>query len=215
MQWNGPYFLVICGIDGSGKTTLIDRICHDFPQCEVSHWQRLLTLGDQCPLNGFPLNTTAPADYIHTLSPMQRALYVSTLLWVEYETFIKPALDQGKMVIADSYYYKFFAKEQVFRQSHPLLFDLLTALPQPDQVIVLDLEPEHCYTRKRHTTAYETNGTTQEEYLQFQRQVRLHLLEVVRTHQDNFVIFDASYPDDSVYNSIKDFLRKHQREEVQ
>ena len=62
-----------------------------------------MTMQDHSPFHSFHY-TPSPAEYIHTLSAMQRALYVATIVWTEYEQFIKPALDRGKRVIADLYY---------------------------------------------------------------------------------------------------------------
>ena len=85
--------------------------------------------------------------------------------------------------------------------STPALFQLLAALPKPDQVIFLDVTPQCSYERQSQHTAYETNGSTSEDYIHFQTLVRANLLECV--HETQYIVVYAHQPVDDVYAIVR------------
>ncbi len=184
-------FVVICGIDGSGKTSLLKNIANHFPNWYISHWTQLGHVDEQGWSGVFRLGSH-PADYIHMLSPMRRALFIATIVWSEFEELIKPRLENGSFVISDSYYYKFLAKEKVYNQTDSVFYKMLDMLPNPDYIIMIDIDPIIACNRKTEFTSYETIGSSLDERINFQSVVRQQLFEIVRPIPHTIINGDQS-----------------------
>ena len=196
-------FIVVCGIDGSGKSYLLKNIDSQLPEWHLTHWSHLSQLNELGWAGVFRLGPH-PADYIHTLSPTRRALFIATIVWSEFEELINPTLENSGSVLSDCYYYKFLAKEKVYNQVAPIFFELVEMLPKPDHIILVDVDPKIACERKPDFTSYETTGPSFEDRVSFQILVREQLFNLIDSV--SHTIIDGNREKSAVLNEILTLL---------
>lgn len=143
------YFCVVLGPDGSGKTTLLKNIKNI-----KSNW--VFTSADPrdlYPIEGLEYQNWAlevhPREYVKNMLPLTRSMFYMTTLAIEYEYYIWPAINSKSIVICDSYWYRFLAKEILLNPHGVSLFQLLpNFLPVPDLIIWLDISLDTAFSRK-------------------------------------------------------------------
>jgi thymidylate kinase len=166
---------VLVGMDGSGKSTVLRSLREQ--GCIVADWKDLRSheeVAFWAPQR--------PREVRAKLKPMSRAMFVASHLVAEYEYVIEPALSMGQNVLADSYYFKWLAKESIYEQTHAIFYTVCDALPKPDLVIVLELSPELAFRRKIvGLSPFEYfEQPTLADFAQFQRNVMGVILEKAR-----------------------------------
>ncbi|MDM8542455.1 dTMP kinase [Desulfococcaceae bacterium HSG9] len=190
-------FITLEGIEGSGKTTQIDRIVKLLNQKEIPH----LTTREP---GGTPIGAKIRSIL---LDPENRDLVPVTELMLyaadraqHLETCVKPALDAGKTVICDRYYdattvYQGFARGldlNLIAQLHSLCCKNL----MPDITFLLDLPPEIGLKRawkqidNGNRSASETRF--EKETLTFHRKVREGYLQLAQNEPERFFVIDAA-----------------------
>jgi len=142
---NAGQFVVIVGIDGAGKSTVVDNLASN--TCVVT-WQEVLEIDALAHAYGDPKLAQKFPQIREQLRPRTRAFEFLMFFAAMYEYLIQPRLADGRDVIVDSYYYKQLAKESVLGKAHPSLYVGARTLPSPDHVFLLDVAPEVAYARK-------------------------------------------------------------------
>lgn len=167
MPFLNPLFGVVVGIDGSGKSALMDELRKK--QMQVKSWT---------DLRGSPgtvvLAPQFPTEIRNRLSPLMRAMFIGGHLVAEYETLVRPGLERGESVLFDSYYFKLMAKEALYGIIHPIFFDLCKELPRPDMAFLLDVDPVEAYHRKNsRLSPYEyLRRPTMEDFVSFETRLK-------------------------------------------
>lgn len=188
------FLVVIEGIDGAGKTTAIQRIC------------------EFCDEHGLPyIASKEPTD-----GPWGRKLRESAQtgrlsLDEELELFvrdrrehveqrIRPALEEGRVVVLDRYYFS-TAAYQGARGADPekILAQNEQFAPQPDLLILLDVDPERSLERVR-TRGDIPNEFERESAL---REIRKIFLSISRPY---LVRIDASVGAEEVSRQVRSTL---------
>ena len=188
------FLVVLEGIDGAGKTTAIQRIC------------------EFCDEHGLPyIASKEPTD-----GPWGRKLRESAQtgrlsLDEELELFvrdrrehveqrIRPALEEGKVVVLDRYYFS-TAAYQGARGADPekILVQNEEFAPQPDLLILLDVDPERSLERVR-TRGDIPNEFERESAL---REIRKIFLSISRPY---LVRIDASAGAEEVSRQVRSTL---------
>jgi thymidylate kinase len=168
-RWNQPtgFFIVVLGLDGTGKSTLIQQILQiferTFRRSRTFHWRpsllwRRASRGD----------TTQP----HSRAPHSAMLSVALLFiyfadyWVGYCFAIRPLLARSGLVIFDRYFDDVAIDPLRYRYGGPLWLAraLARLVPLPDVVLVLDAPENVVRSRKQEVAPDEV-----------QRQRRLYL----------------------------------------
>ena len=204
-------FITLEGIEGSGKTSQMERL------------QRFLEdRGVECVSTRQPGGTRIGENIRSILlDPSNSALVpmAELLLYMADRAqhifeLIKPSLEAGKTVICDRYFdatlvYQGFARElnlELIRQLHQILFDDL----KPDITLLLDLSPQVGLAR-----AWEQLNTGQRdghesrfeaEAVAFHEKVRAGYLELARLEPDRIRIIDAAQTHDQVFTEISKIL---------
>lgn len=195
MGSNPGKLIVFEGIDGSGKTTQLER---------AARW-----LGDK----GYPTvklrePTDGPYGRILRVSALsgrlspedERDHFIADRLW-NVENNIRPALAQGKVVLLDRYYFSSIAYQgargldlaDVRRRSEAIA-------PRPDLVLLLDLDPEIALQRILDQRGQTPNLFEKLEYLHRVREIFLQL-------DDPFIVrLDAAAPPDRVWKHAQKAL---------
>ena len=204
-------FITLEGIEGSGKTTQIDRLAEFLEdsgmKCVTTRQPGGTVIGEN--IRSILLN---PAN--HTLQPMTELLLYLADRAQHINEIIKPALAAGKTVICDRYFdatlvYQGYARGlsvQLLLELHQILFDNL----KPDVTLLLDLSPQqglgrawqqlNSGQRVGHESRFEN------EAVAFHNKVRTGYLELARLEPQRFCIIDAAQSPDQVFAEIRKTL---------
>jgi len=187
-------FITFEGIEGSGKTTQIQMLSNRFEEEGIDH---VLTrepggtaIGDQVRklvLN--PANTD--------ITPACELLLYAAARAQHLEQVIRPALQEGRLVLCDRYVDATLAY-QGYGRGLPLdlivhLHDLDALKLRPDFTILFDLDARAALERAR---AREAGGPEDEtrferEDLRFHERVRSGYLNLARHEPGRFAVIDA------------------------
>jgi len=204
-------FITLEGIEGSGKTTQLDRLAvfleDNGMKCVTTRQPGGTVIGEN--IRSILLN---PAN--HTLQPMTELLLYLADRAQHINEIIKPALAAGKTVICDRYFdatlvYQGYARGlsvQLLLQLHQILFDNL----KPDVTLLLDLAPQQGLKRAwQQLNSGQRVGQEsrfENEAVAFHQKVRTGYLELARLEPQRFRIIDAARSPDQVYAEISKTL---------
>ena len=170
-QVEGPRFAVVLGIDGAGKSAVLQQLRAE-SDVHIITWQMVFERPELYQFYKL-LDRIGNKSVRAPLKPRTRALYFLQFFMAEYEHLIAPALEQGEVVVADSYYYKSLAKEELRGKTDLIVRQALRLLPEPDVVFYLDIDPQTAFRRKRRVNKNEVGGQapTEESFYSFQADV--------------------------------------------
>lgn len=137
--------------------------------------------------------------------PMTELLLFCAARVEDVEKIIKPALEKGKIVIADRFYdstiaYQGMARnimnvEQILKLTKTIIGDI-----KPDLTFYLKLSPEEAFKRKSKIN--EGLDRIEKEGLLFHKQVEKGYDYISNLEKERFVIIDASKTPDEISNEI-------------
>lgn len=204
----GGCFTVLIGPDGAGKTSLMTRMKTRAPEWRFTSLQP----DDLYPIEHLECYDwalrTHPREYVAHMAPMTRASYFLHIIAIEWEYHILPALNEGRVVVCDSYWYRMAVKESIQNPSAAAILSRLTArLPVPDLVLWLDLPLAEAWRRNGAPTVFEVaeGELTEEAFTAFQRNV----LDRVRAQVASIpqVTLDATAGPDQLADAALDQIR--------
>lgn len=119
---------------------------------------------------------------------------------------IVPALNNGKVVLLDRYWFSTYAYQGVAGDlGDRLVIDqvALLNLRRPDVVIMLDGDPERLAARRRGA-----GDRIEDKGLEYQREVRIGYRALIRDMKDLFQVVDAEQPMEDVHAAVIGALSK-------
>jgi thymidylate kinase len=202
--WPPGVTVVLCGADGSGKSTaaraMMGGLSGTFPPQKVRHFhwkppvfsaRRQATRGPATDPHGLPARNAAAS------------LCYFGVHWLEFVLGsllrLRPVTFRGGLVLIDRYYYDFFVDQRRYRLAVPPILVRLgyVFLKKPDLVLLLDAPSEVLQSRKQEVVPAETER---------QRQAYLELVRGL----SNGVVVDATQPPEKVgadiNHAILDFM---------
>ena len=204
-------FISLEGIEGSCKTTQIDRLADFLAQngikCVITRQPGGTVIGEN--IRSILLN---PEN--DTLAPMTELLLYLADRAQHIHEIIKPALAAGQTVVCDRYFdatvvYQGFARGlsvQLLKDLHQLLFDNL----KPDVTLLLDLSPQHGLERawqQLHSgQRAQRESRFESEAIVFHEKVRAGYLELARLEPQRFHVINAARSPDQVFAEISKTL---------
>ena len=123
---------------------------------------------------------------------VEAVLFALDRYW-HVEELVRPALEDGTVVVLDRYYYSSLAYQGSSSLDMDWLRDLNSFAPKPDLAIYLDVRPEVALARIGHPR-------TVLEQLKIQEAVRATYLELVRSGE--LVLVDAERPVEDVARDV-------------
>lgn len=160
-------FIVITGPDGSGKSTACTMISKFLERFYGHNNVAVVSPWDVAP-QLFSSRTSA-REYLNTLDEPARALII---LFGIQRTLDLARKKHPKVILFDSYWYKYVVSEIGRGESKAWLFDAVKIFPKPDLTFYLHVSPEEAASRKRVIKSYECgikSGTASiEKFIHFQ-----------------------------------------------
>ncbi len=209
MKKKSPLFCVILGPDGAGKTTLLERL----KQVRDSWKYISANPNDLYPIRGIEYQNWTlekhPREYMNNMRPYTRgAFYINTIA-IEYEYFLQDWLNKGETILCDSYWYRFFAKEQFYNPVGNEIFgDFVKVLPAPDLIIWLNTNLKTSFYRKRVGKFEVADGNISlDNYVDFQEKIILNVKKITQNILSYEV--DADLPPDKVAEEAIKLIKKH------
>ena len=178
--------IVLEGIDGAGKTALRDRVAEALHDCGVD----AQSSKEIAPAPDFAHHSMTrvasllwpreDTDFDHHLRP-EYWLYLQALWYTLATQFvIGPKLESGRLLLADGWYFKFFAKLRLRGFQTEFLDSVFRPAVEPDLVILLDPDVTSVWGRKRFTLREmglhgEYSELGYESFVDYQSRVRTEL----------------------------------------
>jgi dTMP kinase len=191
-------FISLEGIDGCGKSSIISYLNSCLPAAEVVNIREPGGTIISESIRNMLLNDERSQDMA---AETEALLYAAARSQVVKQV-IKPALSQGKLVLADRFIDSTIAYQGFGRSlSIPFLKDMndfCTGGLRPDLTILLDLEPEQSYGYKKAGVP----DRIEREGLAFQRKVREGYLQLAADEPNRIVTVDAARDFSAVSQSV-------------
>lgn len=203
-------FIVFEGLDGSGKSTLIQALGKDLAKKGVNY---LITEEPGGTDVGYQIRKVLLDKKNKSLCSKTELLLYQSIRAQHVETIIKPAIKQGRWVICD----RFTASSIAFQASGrgidltsvEYLNNFSTGNLKPDLTILLDIEPKESKVRlnKRKNQVGQEEDRFEIENLKFHTKVRNSYLEQSKNNS-NWLVLDGKNTTETNQNQIKDILLK-------
>ena len=199
-------FITLEGIEGSGKSTVLERLCGRFTE------QGLPFARTREP-GGSDIGKTLRAlllDARHTIAPEAELFLYLADRAQHVRQVIRPALERGLSVLSDRYadstiVYQGFGRgldvEELFR-----LNEIAVGGLWPDLTILLDVDPAAGLARARTRNAENgldvSEGRFEAEEAAFHQRIRQGYLSWAKRQAGRFRVVNASAPPDAVYAAV-------------
>ncbi|MFI5916040.1 dTMP kinase [Dactylosporangium sp. NPDC051541] len=200
-------FQVVLGGDFAGKSEVLSRL----PRAD---WH--VVSYDDPNLQDFPVVRRVRGSLFfealrHLHRPYSPELVFSLLhpvVWYLHDETVRCARE-GPTVV-DSYYFKLLAKGVIRGIADPATAALWRAMPQPDGVVFLDVDPDVAWQRSRgpaNLNPFEHYGPqpTYAAFVAYQRDLRAAMLAEVRDLR--VTVVDGAGPPDEVAARVRAVLR--------
>jgi thymidylate kinase len=159
-------FVVLLGLDGSGKTTVARQVCclgpgqSRFRRIRYFHWQPRLFRSAEFPLpeaRNLPRKPEQRPSLLGTVFSTARLLKNLLLTRLAHTLRVGPLLRGGSLVLVDRYFYNYFLDPVSVKYVGPawLLNWARRLFPRPDLVVVLKAPPETLLARKQELSREE------------------------------------------------------------
>ena len=201
-----PLFIVIDGIDGSGKGEIIKKLQNDLFEHDKSHL--VLTTREPTSSKFGKEIRTILKESSNPQSDNKKLLelYTKDRAW-HLTNIIEPFLKNEEItpiVLSDRYYYSTIVYQHV--QGIPLedVIQANKAFRKPDIIFILDLPAKVALERIKAAR----NSLEKFEQEAFLENVRNQFKQLSKHLKDNIKIIDATKSIEEVYNAIKQEIEK-------
>lgn len=206
------YFVTFEGIEGTGKTTQLDRLAR---RLRGTGADVVVTREPGGTVLGRELRTLLLRPSAEPMSPIAELLLYVTDRAQHLTEVVEPALDRGAIVLCDRYkeatlayqgYGRGLGVERVHDlHRHPPLDRV------PDRTVVLELEPVESVARaarrNEEMNVAATEGRFEQERLEFHRRVLAGYRALAAADPERIRIVDASGEPDEVERRVLDAVR--------
>jgi dTMP kinase len=192
-------FIVVEGIDGSGKSTIAARIGDDLAR----RGRNVLRTREPggTPLGEKIRSLLLDAEHSEMVPFTELFLYMASRAQLVDEV-IRPALRRGIDVVCDRYYYSTAAYQGAAgRVGIPVVLavaEKLAKFEKPDLVALLDVDP--AVARERDGIR---NDRVESKGLDYQKRVRAGFLRLAKRDRRRFRVIDATRPSEEVFEDVR------------
>jgi dTMP kinase len=195
-------FITFEGIDGSGKTTQVQRAAGFLASHGVPH---LVTREPGGTRVGDAVRRILLDPENRALAPMTELLLIGAARVQHVEEVILPALDEGKVVLCDRFEDSTRAYQghgrQIPANAITMLASLTAADLRPDLTFLFDLPVEEGLARARGRNL-AAEARLDDEEIEFHRRVRDGYLELARENPGRIRVLAASEAPDRIARRV-------------
>lgn len=191
-------FISIEGIEGCGKSTLVNGLSEHLQNKKIGH---VITKEPGSTAIGKILRKIL-LDKKQQISPLTELLLMFSDRLDHLEKVIKPSLKEGKIVITDRYIDSTYAYQGAGRGiSKDIINNLVTQteILLPDKTILLDLDPE--IGLKRASSRNELDRF-ESENLEFHKRLRKSFLKAAEINPKRFLVINADDEPKKILQSV-------------
>ena len=193
-------YLAFEGIDGSGKTTLIDELSKKLTESNVDF--NIVREPGGSKLGEGIRELLLSHDY--DVDPTSEALLMSASRAQLIQEIVKPAINNGQVVITDRSAYSSVAYQGVGRdlgyQKIYELNDLAIDSFWPEKVILLDIDPKISLSRQK---VADRIGSGE---ISFFNKVRDGYLQLAEDFSDKFLLLNAEDSQQQNFKKVSEWL---------
>tara|TARA_B110000438_G_C15462649_1_gene499554 strand:- start:24 stop:632 length:609 start_codon:yes stop_codon:yes gene_type:complete len=193
-------YLAFEGIDGSGKTTLINELSNKLTESNVDF--KLVREPGGSKLGEGIRELLLSHDY--NVEPTSEALLMSASRAQLIQEIVKPAINNGQLVITDRSAYSSVAYQGVGRdlgyQKIYELNDLAIDSFWPEKVILLDIDPKVSLSRQK---VADRIGSGE---ISFFNKVRDGYLQLAEDFSDKFLVLNAEDSQQQNFKKASEWL---------
>tara|TARA_S200000501_G_scaffold313332_1_gene304726 strand:+ start:22 stop:630 length:609 start_codon:yes stop_codon:yes gene_type:complete len=193
-------YLAFEGIDGSGKTTLIDELSKKLTESNVDF--NIVREPGGSKLGEVIRELLLSHDY--DVDPTSEALLMSASRAQLIQEIVKPAINNGQVVITDRSAYSSVAYQGVGRdlgyQKIYELNDLAIDSFWPEKVILLDIDPKISLSRQK---VADRIGSGE---ISFFNKVRDGYLQLAEDFSDKFLVLNAEDSQQQNFKKASEWL---------
>ncbi len=199
-------FITIEGADGSGKSTQIERLRR---YLEDKHYEVVLTREPGGTIISEAIrNVTLNKDYMEMSHTTEALLYAASRAQ-HVEQFIKPSLNEGKVVICDrfvdsSVIYQGYARG-LGMENIEAINSYATGGLQPDLTILLDIDAEEGLKRKKDQKELDR---LELQKFEFHKKVSEGYKKLAKKHPERIYAIDALLPVESIHEEVVKVIEK-------
>lgn len=197
-------FITFEGIEGVGKTTLQVALGEALAK---QHFEVVLTREPGGTPLGERLRNTVLAAEIGSVTPMAELLIMFASRAEHVESFIKPALKEGRIVLCDRFSDASYAYQSggrgISRHYLDALVNMTHPTLQPDLTFWLDLSPQEALARAEKRSTYDR---IEQERIDFFQRVADFYLEIADAEPHRVIRLDASLPPAALLKTALDHL---------
>ena len=198
MEMRGK-FIVFEGVDGSGLSTQALKLEN---YLRMKGIKVVLTKEPTNGLIGGLVKAALKGEW--KVDPLALQLLFCADRAHHVNTEILPALQEGKSVISDRYYFSSLAYGKVQGLDVDLLKKINSKFPRPDLLIILDVSPEVSIQRIKEARF----GFTLFEEKEYLEKVRSAFREIFEDNKDIAFLIDASGSIEEVHEQIKKIVNE-------
>ncbi len=188
----------ITGMDGSGKSTLIENLRKHFTDsCEASVWDALenkntALFSDKKKVDG----------YLCQLDTNSRLLFLAHAMHYSIQ---KALAGPTEYIFINAYFYKYFATEKVMGADANLISSLIDLFPSPQKTIHLELSVAKSADRKIYFSKYECGcaENTIGNFIAFQEKVHPEFAQFILP---SWLLLDAGESKEILIEKSKSFI---------
>lgn len=199
--------IAFMGLDGCGKSTHAARLSQVLKAYEGKTVHVLHGYEPRKHIHNLDGYVKAHNEEpLKILLPNNRSAALILDLWENVEYKIKPWIQNGDIVILESYYYNSLAFAPLLGADTRLIHDLIGILPVPDLTVYLSLTPKQSWERVnvRHaSTGMKIKLKEQPEYLEKAYQI----YQSLKTNE-NVITVDAWGTFEEVDNQINSMVKE-------
>lgn len=163
--------IAVTGPDGAGKSTICKKMYNYFIQNLNEKSVTISSVWDNYEDLFFSQQNAQ--NYLKKLDKYARSLFI---LHAIQRTLDIAKKKEKKIIIIDSYWYKYIVSEIALGVPRDFLLQAIKIFPKPDLTLYLEISPEVASQRKSHITEYEqgifSNDNGKEQFINFQSKLQ-------------------------------------------
>lgn len=199
-------FLAFEGLDGSGKSTLIQGLKNEFEKQGLAY---IISREPGGSAMGTEIRQMLLRNDGEAPVPRAEALLYQADRAQHVETIIKPALEQKKWVLSDRFAASSIAFQaagrEIKKEQIEWLNNFSTGGLEPDLYVLLDLTVEESL-RRMQGRAQEADRF-EREAKEFHQKVRDAYLELAKASASKWLVLSASEPPEKLFGNLLTALR--------